>query len=147
MYPSLLTWPNRNRQTRSTAKSLRCHISVDGILDREGWGQFPLPFIDRSASAMVAKWDGGKVYICSQGQFNKLMSTREECAQGLPFRHVVFTDPSSGLWVIVLLAWTFSPILPKVSTTSSPLNSHVKPLRETRHLATFWFQNSSVRSL
>lgn len=22
------------------------------------------------------------------------MSTREECAQGLPFRHVAFTDPS-----------------------------------------------------
>lgn len=53
-YP-VLTWANGNRQIMSTAKSLRCHILIERIQEPEGREQYPLLFIDRPTSFLVAR--------------------------------------------------------------------------------------------
>lgn len=78
---SALTWSRSNRQSMSTAKSLRNHILTEEMLEPESQGAVPIAFYrQKSTSFMVARWDGGKVYICNQGRFNKLMSTGGLCS-------------------------------------------------------------------
>lgn len=123
------------------------HLDRGRIWELKTQEQFSLPFIDWDPPLMVAGWDGGKVYICNQGRFNKLMSTRGMCSRPAFQAHCYLLIPHLDFELCCWLG-PFSPVLPKVSTTPSfPFESHVKPLRETRHLAIFWFQNSSVRSL
>jgi hypothetical protein len=94
---------------------------------------------------MVARW-WGKVYICNQDWFNKLMSTREMCSRATFEARCIYW---SLIWTLSDCVAGLDPLTHFIRSQhcpSFPFESHVKPLRETRNLASKIAQDWECRA-